>query len=249
MAQSCSGNYSSSSSASASSSYSPSSVLPEVPKLKKKRSLPQCADQTEVQKKKKMKSSSSISTSTSPPLSPTTLRGAMLKVRFADTILKAEKDRLEKIISDPAIVKKELAKLKRNQFEEQERVEAQVREAADLEAKKKREENEKERQRREEIEKERQRLEQIRRQRQRRKEKLERDKMEAAAACREQPYCCTLKQVGILSQCDIACFWGYWGGRCQRPLEQLGLFIKDGEFIEELEEGEIIEELEEGEIY
>lgn len=218
--------------------------------MKKKRSLPQCADQTEVQKKKKkMKSSSSISTSTSPPLSPTTLRGAMLKVRFADTILKAEKDRLEKIISDPAIVKKELAKLKRNQFEEQERVEAQVREAADLEAKKKREENEKERQRREEIEKERQRLEQIRRQRQRRKEKLERDKMEAAAACREQPYCCTLKQVGILSQCDIACFWGYWGGRRQRPLEQLGLFIKDGEFIEELEEGEIIEELEEGEIY
>lgn len=127
-----------------------------------------------------------------------------------------------------------MAELKRKQLEEKERVEAQLREVTDLESKQKAEDSEKERQ-----------LKQAQVERQRRRERLERDKMEAVAKCKlQQPYCCTLKQLGILTRCDHAWSWGCWGGKHLSPLEQLGLQIK--------EEGEndIREvELEEGEIY
>ncbi|PRQ23939.1 hypothetical protein RchiOBHm_Chr6g0266911 [Rosa chinensis] len=121
-----------------SSSSSPCSVLSEFPKLKKKQPLspqPLCADQ----KKKMMKvvkSLSSTATATSySPLSPTKLHGALAKIRFADLILKAEKQMLAL------------------------------------------------------------------------------DKIEAVAKCElQQPYYCTLKELGILTRCDCAWSWGCWGG-------------------------------------
>lgn len=223
------------------SSSSSSSVLPENPNLKKKKRgppspQPVCEDQREM-KKMKMKFVNSSTAASTPPLSPITLHTAMVKSRFAETIFKVQKQRLEKISSDPVKLEKELAEMKRKHRDEKERIEAQLREAqrmADLEAKQKQEDSEKERK-----------LKQAQLQRQRKRERLALEKMEAVALCElQQPYCCTLKELGILTRCDRACSWGCWGPHHTSPLEQLGLHIKedDEEYYDqvELEEGEIV---------
>ncbi|KAL6184307.1 hypothetical protein ACLB2K_045709 [Fragaria x ananassa] len=191
---------------------SPCSVLPEN---SKKRPLSPHEQQVG-NKIKKMKVVES-------PLSPTELRGAMLRIKHADIIFKAQKEHLEKLISDPVKLQKALAELKQKQLEEKERVEAQLR-MADDEAKRKQEEAEKER------------LERI--QRQRRSERLALDRFEAVAKSKVQkPYCCTLMELGIITRCDSSWSCGCWGGNQHTlPLEQLGFVNKQGD---ELEEGEI----------
>lgn len=225
-----------------SSSSSSSSVLPENPNLKKKKRgppspQPLCEDHREMKKKKKLTLVNSSTAASTPPLSPMTLHTAMVKSRFAETLFKVQKQRLEKISSDPVKLEKELAEMKRKQRDEKERIEAQLREAqrmADLEAKKKQEDSEKERK-----------LKQAQLQRQRKRERLALEKMEAVALCElQKPYCCTLKELGIITRCHRAWSWGCWGPHHPSPLEKLGLHIKedDEEYHDqvELEEGEIV---------
>ncbi|KAL6189302.1 hypothetical protein ACLB2K_040691 [Fragaria x ananassa] len=212
---------------------SPCSVLPENSKSNKKRPLSPQPLRVEQQVGNKIKKMKVVESWSSTPLPPTELRGAMLRIKHADIIFKAQKEHLEKLISDPVKLQKALEELKQKKLEEKERVEAQLR-MADEEAKRKQEEAEKER------------LERI--QRQRRSERRTLDRFEAVAKSKVQkPYCCTLMELGIITRCDSSWSCGCWGGNQHPlPLEQLGFINKQGE--NGLQEGEIMDELEEGEI-
>ncbi|XVF40237.1 hypothetical protein PTKIN_Ptkin01aG0095900 [Pterospermum kingtungense] len=175
------------------------------------------------------------------------LRAAMLKSRFADTILKAQQKTLldhgDK--ADPVKMQLERAKLERRQREEKAMIEAQIR-AAEAEAKTKAE-----------VE--------LRKQREREREaaRIALQKMEKTAEIEQNLE--ILKELEMLSGC---CLWsnqldgrktgsekviGTCGGvdvSRGNPLHQLGLFIKD-EYLEDYDDDEeavLNEDGEEGEI-
>ncbi|XP_068656676.1 transcription factor GTE9-like isoform X2 [Aristolochia californica] len=168
-------------------------------------------------------------------LSPSkALRAAMLKSRFADTILKAQNKTLlshgEK--ADPVKMHEERVKLERRQQEEKARIEAQVR-AAEAAA-----------QMRTEAEMKR------RREREREAARLALQKMEKTVEIDEnREILKDLEVFGYFNSNDLDALLpspvsttaGFQGN----PLEQLGLFIKD-DYVED--EDDLYTEVEEGEI-
>ncbi|XP_004293652.1 PREDICTED: transcription factor GTE8-like [Fragaria vesca subsp. vesca] len=158
------------------------------------------------------------------PLSPKkALRAAMLKSRFADTILKAQQKSLldQGNRSDPLKMQQEKARLERKQREEKAKIEAEIR-AAEAAAQKQAELELKERQERE-----------------REEARLALEKVERTVVFEQN--CYILEELKKLA----GYHGGSWGSHFRSPLERLGLFIKD-EYtvdVDELEEGE------EGEIF
>ncbi|CAL0306485.1 unnamed protein product [Lupinus luteus] len=165
------------------------------------------------------------------------LRAAMLKSRFADTILKAQQktilDHGDK--SDPLKMRLEKERLERIQREERARIEAQIK-AAELAARMKAEEEFK-KQREEEREAARVALQ----------------KMERSVEIENNLEC--LKELEMLSGCML-CYQPISTKSRSRvammtsdksPLEQLGLFMKD-EYVTAGEDEEVLDGCEEGEI-
>ncbi|XVF87240.1 hypothetical protein PTKIN_Ptkin18bG0103000 [Pterospermum kingtungense] len=172
------------------------------------------------------------------------LRAAMLKSRFADTIMKAQQktllDHVDK--ADPVKMQLEKEKLERKQREEKAKIEAQIK-AAEAAARRK-------------VEAE------LKQQREREREaaRLALQKMEKTVEIEMNLE--ILKELEILSGCSLSvnqlhdhtsCSGGgAYGGSCGNPLHELGLFIKD-EYLEEDdddddEETVLNEDGEEGEI-
>ncbi|KAE9602931.1 hypothetical protein Lal_00049956 [Lupinus albus] len=165
------------------------------------------------------------------------LRAAMLKSRFADTILKAQQktilDHGDK--SDPLKMRLEKERLERIQREERARIEAQIK-AAELAARMKAEEEYKKR-----IEEEREAA------------RVALQKMERSVEIENNLEC--LKELEMLSGCKL-CYQPPStkdGSRIamvtlnKSPLEQLGLFMKD-EYVTAGEDEEVLDGCEEGEI-
>ncbi|KAM5587800.1 transcription factor GTE12-like [Rosa sericea] len=158
------------------------------------------------------------------PLSPKkALRAAMLKSRFADTILKAQQKSLldQGNRSDPLKMQQEKARLERKQREEKARIEAEIR-AAEAAAQRQAELELKERQERE-----------------REEARIALDKMERTVVFEQN--CYILEELKRLAGYN----GGSWGSHFRSPLERLGLFIKeeytvDVDELEEGEEGEIL---------
>ncbi|XVE51527.1 hypothetical protein DITRI_Ditri02bG0049300 [Diplodiscus trichospermus] len=170
------------------------------------------------------------------------LRAAMLKRRFADTILKAQQKTLldhgDK--ADPLKMQQEKEKLERRQREEKARIEAQIR-AAEAAAKLKAED---------ELKKQ--------REREREAARMALQKMEKTVDIELNLE--ILKELEILSGCSLSCNQlhvhksgsekvnGAYGGTRCNPLHQLGLFIKDDYLEDDDDESTLNEGGEEGEI-
>ncbi|XP_072952266.1 transcription factor GTE9-like [Typha angustifolia] len=163
------------------------------------------------------------------PLSPTkAIRVAMLKRRFADTIVKAQRTLLDhdkKI--DPANLQLEREKFERRQQEEKARIEAQVK-AAELDARKKAEAEKK-----------------MQREREREAARLALQRMEKTVQIDNNDILNDIKalsccQEGITMPNGILANYMYGvdlrSGPAANPLEQLGLFLKNDDLEEEAEE-------------
>ncbi|XVE88294.1 hypothetical protein DITRI_Ditri19aG0058300 [Diplodiscus trichospermus] len=169
------------------------------------------------------------------------LRAAMLKSRFADTILKAQKktllDHVDK--ADPMKMQQEKEKLERRQREEKAKIEAQIK-AAEAAARVKAEAE-------------------LKRQRDREREdaRIALQKMEKTAEIEQNLE--ILKELEMLTGCSLSnnqlygqkngCekVTGTYGGTRGNPLHQLGLFIKD-EYFGDDDDTVLNEDGEEGEI-
>ncbi|XP_019444604.1 PREDICTED: transcription factor GTE8-like isoform X3 [Lupinus angustifolius] len=165
------------------------------------------------------------------------LRAAMLKSRFADTILKAQQktilDHGDK--SDPLKMRLEKERLERIQREERARIEAQIK-VAELSARMKAEEEFKKR-----------------REEEREAARVALQKVESSVEIENNLEC--LKELEMLSGCKL-CYQPMstkdGSGVAMRtldksPLEQLGLFMKD-EYVTAGEDEEVLDGCEEGEI-
>ncbi|XP_050367445.1 transcription factor GTE12-like [Argentina anserina] len=155
------------------------------------------------------------------PLSPKkALRAAILKRRFADTILKAQQKSLldQGNRTDPLKMQQEKARLERKQREEKARIEAEIR-AAEAAAQRQAEIELKERHARE-----------------REEARIALEKMERTVVFEQN--CSILDELKTLAGYN----GGSWGSHFRSPLERLGLFIKDDHTVEvdESEEGEIL---------
>ncbi|KAJ4849966.1 hypothetical protein Tsubulata_004859, partial [Turnera subulata] len=181
-----------------------------------------------------------------PQLSPSkALRAAMLKRRFADTILKAQQKTLPVVgdKADPAKLQQEKERLERRQREEKAKLEAQIR-AAEAAARM-----------REEIEHKKQ------REREREAARAAVEKMEKTANI--ELNLDVLKELEKLCGCSLTynvSFCRGWMSKDARreelpgspqfgsPLEQLGLFFKEDDFLDEDEDVILNGDQEEGEI-
>ncbi|XP_021295123.1 transcription factor GTE12 isoform X3 [Herrania umbratica] len=154
------------------------------------------------------------------------LRAAMLRSRFADTILKAKQKRLldHGDEADPVKMQQQKEKLERRQREEKAKIEAQIR-AAEAAAKMKAE-----------VELKKQR---------------EREREAARNALQQMEKTAEIEQnVEIVKELEMLIGFSlsnYWHGR-RNPLHQLGLFMKDEYFEDDHEDAVMNEVGEEGEI-
>ncbi|GAV82237.1 Bromodomain domain-containing protein [Cephalotus follicularis] len=157
------------------------------------------------------------------------LRAAMIKSRFADTILRAQQKTLldngDK--ADPAKLQQEKKKLEKRQLAEKARIEAQIRAAESAERM------------REEIE--------LKKQREKEREaaRIALQKMERTVEIEQNLE--SQKELELLSGCSLDSPDGSKVA-IRNPLTQLGLFIKDDYLVDEDEEA-ILYEGEEGEIF
>ncbi|KAK1368621.1 transcription factor GTE11-like [Heracleum sosnowskyi] len=148
----------------------------------------------------------------------------MLRKRFADTILKAQKtllDHVDKV--DPVNLRQEKEKLERQQLEEKERIENQIRAAKVASSLKAREEL------------------RLRREREREAARIALQKMEKTAEIEDN--------MKVLKELEMVLFKAGQGARFGNIMEQIGLFLKndymdyedeeDGQFLQDWEEGQI----------
>ncbi|KAK1369842.1 hypothetical protein POM88_036353 [Heracleum sosnowskyi] len=153
------------------------------------------------------------------------LRVAMLKKRFAGTILKAKHktlfDHVHKV--DPVNFRQEKEKLERQQQEEKERIENQIRAAKVASSLKAQEEL------------------RLRREREREAARIAIQKMEKTVEIEDN--------MKVLKELEMVLFKARQGNRFGNIMEQIGLFLKndymdyedeeDGQFLQDWEEGQI----------
>lgn len=153
------------------------------------------------------------------------LRAAMLKKRFADTILKAKQktllDHVDKV--DPINLRQEQEKLEKQQQEEKARIEDQIRAAKVASSLKAQEEM------------------RLRREREREAARIALQKMEKTVEIEDN--------MKVLKELEIVLFKARQGDRFGNIMERIGLFLKNDYMdYEEEEDGLFLQDWEEGQI-
>ncbi|KAK1368863.1 Transcription factor GTE12 [Heracleum sosnowskyi] len=153
------------------------------------------------------------------------LRAAMLKKRFAGTILKAKQktllDHVDKV--DPVNLRQEKEKLERQQQEEKERIENQIRAAKVASSLKAQEEL------------------RLRREREREAARIAIQKMEKTVEIEDN--------MKVLKELEMVLFKARQGDRFGNIMQQIGLFLKNDDMdYEDEEDGQFLQDWEEGQI-